>query len=253
MPLAPSWSVLGSQEIKHSSSQCEIKSNELYNRDLTCTSLQHRSSPLITTYPEGIYTLKIINPPRFQKRNSHPSLKKAAEIYPCFNILLFWKHISVAKAKPLILCSSFCTCFQNILIWRREGWTNMTGITTLPEHSANVDQTMTKQSMRAFSHIFLYSFVLMQVSKHWRAVCDCLESPNCKPLIRRMFQAATWYICQCYQCLRLQTWQHCYSTETHWHCCYNGTHTSACAWEHMHGMTRVIPTTRGKAGRVLCV
>ncbi len=140
----------------------------------------HRSSPLITTYPEGIYILKIIKPPRFQKRNSHLSLKKAAEIYPCFNILLFWKHISAAKAKPLILCSSFCTCFQNILIWRREGWTNMTGITTLPEHSANVDQNITKHSptLRAFSDIFLHSFVLLQVSKHWRAVCvcNCLES-----------------------------------------------------------------------------
>lgn len=45
-----------------------------------------------------------------------------------------------------------------------------------------------------------------------------------------MFQAATWYICQCYQCLSLRTWQHCYSTETH--CCCDGICTSVCAWEH---------------------
>ncbi len=98
-------------------------------------------------------------------------------------------------------------------------------------------------TLRSFSHIFLYSFVLMQVSKHWRAVCvcDCLESPNCKPLIRRMFQAATWYICQCYQCLRLRTWQHCHSTETHWHCfCAESTllrvHENTCMAR--HGLSR---------------
>ncbi len=169
MPLAPSWSVLGSQEIKHSCSQSEIKSNELYNREFTCTSLRHRSSPLITTYPEGIYTLKIINPPRFQKRNSHLSLKKAAETYPCFNILLFWKHLSVARAKHLILCSSF----QNILIWRREGWTNMTGITTLPEQSANVDQTMTKQSNLEI--IQPYISVLVRTNASVKTLTGCVR------------------------------------------------------------------------------
>lgn len=97
---------------------------------------------------------------------------------------------------------------------------------------------------------------LLEVLKHWRDVCVCVqllspvpEHPNCKPLIRAMFWAATWYICQCYQCLRLQTWQKCYSTETHG--CCDGLCTSACAREHMRGMTRIIPTTQSSVMRVV--
>lgn len=161
------WSVLGSQEIKLSCAQSEIKSIELHNRNLTC--IRYRSSKLITTYPEGILILKIIKPPCFLKRNSFfviSSLKKAAEIHPCSNILLFWKHIIWKTSYSLFLVSKHID-----FDWRR-----MDQYDQAPQHSLSTEKWtgIKLNTVQPWKSSLIFPN-LLKVSNHWGdvRVCNC--------------------------------------------------------------------------------
>lgn len=138
MPLAPSDLILALE--KSSIHALNLKLNPM--SFITVTSpvpaFPHRSSPLITTYPEGIYILKIIKPPHFWKEISVLSKLQKSIPAPIFhyseNILTLPRQNLLFFVLPFVLAfKTYWFCAE------KDG-----PIWPSPQHSLSTVQTWTK-------------------------------------------------------------------------------------------------------------
>lgn len=151
-------------------------------------------------------------------------LKRPLSLQSCRNVSVFNNalraHHRCQDTKNSFFVLPYIAAFKTYWFWPE--WNNTTR--TQPRHYINENQNKTKHPSLEFIHLLqLQSYISTTESvrtfdarayRTWSEISAPFH-PNRKLLIPRAFKAATRYICQCYQCFSLGTWQSCYPSESH--------------------------------------